>query len=332
MIRTCDILELENVAREKIRRNFAMFSPHTGVVSKHGYGAARMHDLLQSRELGSTWLYSGLQKELQGHGSLANRLKCESVLDGHDGCVNSISWNSNGTLLASGSDDCKVVVWDYLTKQAKLSINSGHRSNIFAVAFVAGTNDQVIASGAMDCDVRLHFPPYTNSKVYKYHRGRVKDVRSTPQVPHVFWSAGEDAKIIQFDLRDLPESQEETVPMLSAETARSNSSSGVLIDLGETASGSPCRAMAMAIHPLDPNTMAFACGDEYIRIYDRRMLQYCDTDKRTKPVALYTPPHLRQTHRRPERHGTSVQYNCDGTEILVSYHSDHIYLLNAREM
>lgn len=42
-----------------------------------------------------------------------HRLKLEHLLDGHDGCVNTCSWNKSGDLLLSGSDDLKILLWDW---------------------------------------------------------------------------------------------------------------------------------------------------------------------------------------------------------------------------
>jgi WD and tetratricopeptide repeat-containing protein 1 len=45
---------------------------------------------------------------MQFHSSLVRRLSQEQELEGHQGCVNALAWNSNGSLLISGSDDLRV--------------------------------------------------------------------------------------------------------------------------------------------------------------------------------------------------------------------------------
>ena len=62
-----------------------------------------------------------------------DRLGLESVLEGHTGCVNCLQWSSNGEMLASGSDDVKVILWNPFIGKKKLEIHSGHRGNIFSV-------------------------------------------------------------------------------------------------------------------------------------------------------------------------------------------------------
>lgn len=289
--------------------------------------------LLQERELRGN--AAAVDAALQGHGALVRRLRCESVLEAHEGCVNHLRWSRDGRLLASGSDDHRVVVWDYATRQPREVIDTGHVQNIFAVCFVPGTNDHIIASGAMDNDVRIHYAPFRGpdcTKLFRVHRGRVKDIASSPGVPKVFWTAAEDALVYQFDVRALPRMDG---------MCDEPDTSGVLIRLGRTRHGKLLRGMGMAVHPHDPTKVALACGDFYTRLYDRRMLRIqqhrstvATSNGATIPAEIFAPPHLhldefcedsvKRTH--DSSHGTSIQFSPDGTELLANYHNDHIYL------
>jgi len=40
-----------------------------------------------------------------------------------------------GTLLASGSDDLKVVILDWIRSKTYISFDSGHRANVFQVSY-----------------------------------------------------------------------------------------------------------------------------------------------------------------------------------------------------
>lgn len=126
---------------------------------KYAHDSVGISKLLAERELRGNGHV--IDTACQDHGSLVTRLACESVLDGHGGCVNHLRWNRNGSLLASGSDDHQVIVWDYSTRTQKEKIATGHAGNIFAVCFVPETNDHIIASGmAMAFSVvRMSFPP-----------------------------------------------------------------------------------------------------------------------------------------------------------------------------
>ncbi|CAI9289476.1 unnamed protein product [Lactuca saligna] len=96
----------------------------------------------------------------------------------HQGCVNTISWNSKGSLLISGSDDAHVNLWSYESRKLLHSIDSGHRNNIFCTKFVPETSNELVASGAGDTEVE-------------------------PGNPNVVWSASEDATLRQHDLREV---------------------------------------------------------------------------------------------------------------------------------
>lgn len=197
--------------------------------------------------------------------------------------------------------------------------------------------------GAMDKEVRVHYAPFRpeSTKVFRMHRGRVKDIGSSYGVPKVFWSVAEDGIVYQFDIRALPTAHGHEQD--GADT------SGVLIRLGRTEQGRTLTGMGMATHPLDPNLMAIACGDCYTRLYDRRMLRIQPSHHRsggnlgtsswaTVPAQVFAPPHFhlddfsdRSVKRRhANAHGTSIQFNSDGSELLTNYHNDHIYLFKVK--
>ena len=66
---------------------------------------------------------------------LIERLELKSKLSFHDGCVNSLNFNEQGDLIASGSDDCNIAIWNWMksTKVPQLWYDSGHNSNVFQV-------------------------------------------------------------------------------------------------------------------------------------------------------------------------------------------------------
>ena len=61
------------------------------------------------------------------------RMKMNHTLNYHEGCVNALNFNRIGTLLASGSDDFQVCLWDWAKSEIVLSFDSGHKSNVFQV-------------------------------------------------------------------------------------------------------------------------------------------------------------------------------------------------------
>lgn len=64
------------------------------------------------------------------------KLKLSKKLKGHEGCVNSLDFNSAGDLIASGSDDFKICLWKWSEGTCILKHNSKHTKNIFQVNFL----------------------------------------------------------------------------------------------------------------------------------------------------------------------------------------------------
>ncbi len=69
------------------------------------------------------------------YGSLrfVQRLELAYKMDCHNGCVNALHFNSNGSRLASGSDDLSIIIWDWSRAQPVVTYDSGHRGNVFQV-------------------------------------------------------------------------------------------------------------------------------------------------------------------------------------------------------
>ena len=81
---------------------------------------------------------------------------CGSVLKGHFGCVNAAVFSHDGTMIASGGDDTRVLLWN--TDQLQLGPRStftGHASNIFCTAFDCD-DTCVLLSRAAACHARCH--------------------------------------------------------------------------------------------------------------------------------------------------------------------------------
>lgn len=86
---------------------------------------------LLSREIGKD--SHQFVRRVCGARGLVQRLELQGRLERHTGCVNTLHFNPSGTRLASGSDDLRVVIWDWAIRHAVLEFDSGHKSNVFQV-------------------------------------------------------------------------------------------------------------------------------------------------------------------------------------------------------
>ncbi len=71
---------------------------------------------LRDRELKASGGAS-IRGVLSSSHTMLHRLRLERCLEGHLGCVNTLSFSPNGELLLSGSDDLRICLWDWQTGQ-----------------------------------------------------------------------------------------------------------------------------------------------------------------------------------------------------------------------
>ena len=78
------------------------------------------------------------QNAAAGSKQFVSRLALTSNLKFHEGCVNAVNFSHSGDLIASGSDDFKICIWNWHQKNSKPlhAFDSGHRGNVFQVFIV----------------------------------------------------------------------------------------------------------------------------------------------------------------------------------------------------
>ncbi|CAM9405063.1 unnamed protein product [Ectocarpus sp. 4 AP-2014] len=255
----------------------------------------------------------GFRRNLGQHPSMIQRLRHTATLRGHSGCVNRLCWNDAGTRIASGSDDTTVCLFDAASGERDVQFQTGHRRNILSVKFLPCTNDQMLVTGAMDGEVRLHKAPFSSPELtecFSCHDQRVHAVEVEPGNPFIFWSASEDGTVMQYDRR-LPNAglgegkgwADSGQGSLAGRLRRRRNWGNCLIKLpsqadyaaggGDSGQGGGVsqqqpqsgweargsRAFHLACNPVDVHYLAVACGDYVARVYDRRVLStgYVDT-------------------------------------------------------
>ncbi|XP_011200013.2 WD and tetratricopeptide repeats protein 1 [Bactrocera dorsalis] len=290
--------------------------------------------LILERQYGDMDRY--VQRRLQVSSAYIDRLEQETILRGHHGCVNCLEWSSNGRILASGSDDFCVMLWDPFRKRCLRSITTKHSGNIFSVKFLPRHNDALIATAAADRSIYVFDVNRPNDAILSCtcHVGRVKRLATAPDSPFVFWSAGEEGSILQLDTR---------------EQHRCNTEGNRvrLINL-DTHVNTHAEAKCLAINPRRTELLAVGTNDPYARLYDRRMLHLvsslvgggsnllvngADDGSGVIPkdcVTYYCPGHISKDNSKLIEHDsraiTYLTFNATGTELLVNMGGEHIYL------
>lgn len=259
---------------------------------------------LRERALGSSARFT---YDACGAQVFVQRFCLQYSLEGHRGCVNTLHFNQRGAWLASGSDDLKVVVWDWVQRQPVLEFESGHKSNVFQAKFLPNSGDSTLATCARDGQVRVAELSATQcckaTKRVAQHKGASHKLALEPDSPCTFLSAGEDAIVFTIDLRqDRPASK--------------------LVVTKEKD-----KKVGLYTIYVDPaNTHQFAVGgrDEYVRIYDQRKI---DENENNGVLKKFCPHHL--VNSESKANITCLVYSHNGSELLASYNDEDIYLFDA---
>ncbi|CAF1225503.1 unnamed protein product [Rotaria sordida] len=260
--------------------------------------------------------------KLKNSSSITRRLNIDYTLNIHRGCVNTIWWNEFGTTILSGSDDQNLIVTDPFTRQILTKIHSGHRENIFSAKFLPETNDRQVVSCSGDGIVfHTNFDrPNTSHSIegcFTCHGPTTTyEVRIIPHTPNLFLSCADDCTVRLYDLRT------------KSNCLKDHCNDDILIK-------SNWGITSMDINPMNSNEIVCACADSSIRIYDHRKLstQISSTNQYESSIdglVSYFILSDRKAQRRCRI--TSVVFNQYGTEILASYSSESIYLLDPKKL
>ncbi|XP_025614001.1 uncharacterized protein [Arachis hypogaea] len=242
--------------------------------------------------------------------ALVQNLNLYGKLNGHEGCVNAVEFNSTGDLLVSGSDDRQVVVWNWASKTKLFAYPSGHSDNIFQTKIMPFTNDSRIVTSAGDGQIRLGVlreDGRADTTLLGKHRGNVYKLALEPGSPHIFYSCGEDGLVQHFDLRN----SSATKFLCCSSSMGSNKDSTSKIGLN-----------SIVIDSRNPYYFAVAGSDQYARVYDIRKCQGDAARNSDLPVNTFCPNHLIESDTV---HITALAYSSF-SELLVSYNDELIYL------
>ncbi|XP_057769193.1 uncharacterized protein LOC130989250 isoform X4 [Salvia miltiorrhiza] len=238
---------------------------------------------------------------------LVLRLDVLRKLDRHRGCVNTICFNEAGDILVSGSDDRKIILWDWESGRVKLSFHSGHANNVFQAKFMPYSEDQSIVTCAADGQVRHARirESGVETKLLAEHDGRVHKLAIEPGSPHIFFTCGEDGSVQHIDLRTESATSLFTCkPLLPHKFFRTLHLNAITID------------------PRNPNLFAVGGSDSFARVYDIRKYKWDGSAEFGQPADYFCPSHLVDDLSVGI---TGLAYS-NQSELLVSYNDEFIYL------
>ncbi|KAK4884518.1 hypothetical protein RN001_000789 [Aquatica leii] len=198
----------------------------------------------------------------------------------HYGCVNAIEFSTEGELLVSGGDDRRVLLWSIPEaihgKGAPICMESNHISNIFCLAFDS-TNSKIF-SGGNDDQVIIHDLKTANFVVKLLHKKPVYGLSVNPQNDYIVATAGDDGRILVFDIRE------------------SNTSDPLCVAKQKTGFHS------VMFNPFNSRLLATANSEEGISLWDYR---------KPKEVLI----HYDST--AGDVSGISVSFNSNGSRLLA---------------
>jgi WD repeat-containing protein 42A len=214
---------------------------------------------------------------------------------GHHGCVNCINFSFDGSLLVSGSDDLKLVLWDWERGTSQASLDTDHVANIFQAKFLPGTNDLHLVSAARDGLIIHNILAPSGAVAYKKvvakHNDSAHKLALQPESSHVFLSCGEDGSVFQIDLRE--------------PTPKKH----LLVCRGDK--GRKIPLYSIFIDPSNYNYFAVSGVDQFARIFDRRTAK--GRTEKTDFVKRFCPDHLMSCSDNMQKANiTCLVYSHDG--------------------
>ncbi|CRK96028.1 CLUMA_CG009467, isoform A [Clunio marinus] len=233
------------------------------------------------------------------YGSLnsVQRLELMAKLNEHVGCVNCLGFSKNGLYLLSGSDDLRIILWNWYNNKPLTIANSKHRKNIFQCKFYEENGSTLkVVSASADGSVSLHnfssSGGHTEKQIYNHH-GAVHKIAVTD---NVVYTCGEDALIMEMDFRTKAPSK--------------------LTIVREKHRKIPL--FSIFAHPLEMKYVVSG-RDQFIRVYDRR--------NQKEVLSRHCPTELLERNTTA-RYISCCVFNYNGTEILGSFNDENIYLFD----
>jgi WD40 repeat protein len=125
---------------------------------------------------------------------------CASVIHGHNGAVNALACNADGTHLASGGNDRTVCIWDTITSTPIARI-TGNASTVLSLAY--SPDGRMLARGGNDKAICIYETQnYVLQNTLIGHSGPINSMSFTPDGSLII-SASDDKTIRGWDTKNM---------------------------------------------------------------------------------------------------------------------------------
>mgnify|MGYP002387397095 CR=1 FL=1 len=242
------------------------------------------------------------------------------IQTGHTANIFGVAW------LAGGGD--RRLVTGGMDRQVRLHEvgEAGASAAARAVAAVAPQPTGRRPAAPRVAVARSYAPPLPaapgwTSRLLRTHADDVEGVAASPDDPTLFWSAGGDGVIVEYDTRTLtggsgraPTNGRDIIvlkyPVTTPAMTRAPPHYGVMTEhLLEGRGAAVGKFRSIAVSPTNGNHLLAACSDPFVRLYDRRMLPP------TAPTAS-----LREHHRNVMCFAPLQCTAVDDTSGIMGYH------------
>jgi len=267
------------------------------------------------------------------------------------GCVNSLCWSSDDSLIVSGCDHGVVQLWDAINQKLLRSLY-GHDSNVFSVLFHmdGDGNSSVnrIVSGGNDSDVRLYDIVSDRCTTIRHFKKKVLSMCNHHSMPHVILACSADGTVRLFDTR----LSYKNTGTSHIETEEANSRFSLGYTIPQALGGGRSRSYyanlsdsdqnesllvhfkdkstlySIDIHPLTGNQIIVSSSEGEVRSFDIRRV---DRNKSSDSYVRVYNALENQASKKGYCDVTGCRYSYDGSEIVATYLGEYIYLFDTEE-
>lgn len=222
----------------------------------------------------------------------------------HDGCINALSWNYDGSRLLTGSDDRQIKLWSVNNVEDEVillqSLFTRHRHNIFQNDFLPNSQEKLIVSCSADGSVRLSDVECDAKEILVgscsgIMHGFVCVPGEDSVAGSVVWTAQGNGEICRYDVRE-------------------NWGRQIGNSASPTPDNDPVKALARPPSHISENLIAVGLGTPVVQLHDIRCIG--TGENIWEPVLKYSLPNV---HPNEAISVSSLKYSKDGHLLLVNF-------------